>query len=126
MSFLFELDPKDEAAADLVTSVGKQLQRAVIARGLTQNEIAQKLGVDRSRVNKCLSGFNNLTLKSLAELSWAMDGKVKIQIDLFPEEQEQTVDDITTNVVTFVGRQIRDEQEQSALPAPEDLERVFG
>lgn len=128
MSFLFELDPKDEAVADLVAEVGKTLQRAITVRGFTQNEIAQRLGVDRSRVNKCLSGFNNLTLKSLAELSWALDGKVKVEIELYKNEQDQTVDEGATNVVAFVGRQTTpDEQEQSAVqPDPAILQRVFG
>ncbi|WP_426239926.1 helix-turn-helix domain-containing protein [Pararhizobium sp. DWP1-1-3] len=126
MSFLFELDPKDEAVADLVAEAGKKLQRAINIRGLTQNEIAQKLGVDRSRVNKCLSGFSNLTLKSLAEISWALDGKVKLDIELYGEEQDQTADEAITNVVAFVGRQTPDEQEQSAIPDPSILNRAFG
>lgn len=86
MSFQIELEPKDEAAADLISHVGWQLQALLSARQerekLTQQEIATRLGVDRARVNKCLSGFNNLTLKTLAELVWAMDGEIELTIRL--------------------------------------------
>ena len=84
MSSLFELDhPKDEAAAAFVAEVGRRLQRALLERKgiekITQQEIATRLGVDRSRVNKCFSGFANLSLESLAELCWAMDVEPHIE-----------------------------------------------
>lgn len=74
----FELDdPKEEAAARFVADVGRSLQEALVERKLisklTQQEIARRLGVDRSAVNKQFSGYRNLTLESLAELCWAMD-----------------------------------------------------
>lgn len=77
-SFHFDLDhPKDEAAAAFVAEVGLRLQQALLERksieGITQQEIARRLGVGRSRVNRCFSGYANLSLESLAELCWAMD-----------------------------------------------------
>ncbi len=82
-SFLFELDhPKDEAAAAFVSEVGRLLQSALVERKgldkITQQEIASRLGIDRSRVNKCFSGYANLSLESLAELCWAMDVEPRI------------------------------------------------
>ncbi|MER8388255.1 helix-turn-helix domain-containing protein [Mesorhizobium sp. M1380] len=78
----FELDPKEEAAAAFVSETGRDLQQALVdrkkIRRLTQQEIADTLGVDRSRVNRCFSGFANLSLASLAELCWAMDVKPHI------------------------------------------------
>jgi predicted XRE-type DNA-binding protein len=86
MSFLFELDPRQEAAADLIADIGRQLQTLHEDRQatgkLTQQDIATRLGVDRARVNKCLSGYNNLTLRTLAELVWAMDGEIEVTIRL--------------------------------------------
>lgn len=81
-SFRFELDPKEEAAATFVSETGRDLQQALIdrkqIRKLTQQEMAGTLGVGRSRVNRCFSGFANLSLASLAELCWAMDVKPHI------------------------------------------------
>lgn len=93
MSFQFDLDPKEIAAAELVGSVGRQLQQALAARKaqskLTQQEIANRLGIDRARVNKCFSGYNNLTLKTLAELAWAMDASIHVEIRLNEAADEQ-------------------------------------
>lgn len=125
MSFQFELDPKDEAVADLVAAVGKSLQRAISARGATQAEIANKLEVDRSRVNKCLSGFNNLTLKSIAELVWAIDGTVRVDIALNQVAQNQAVGEDINNVVAFAERREMGKQEQSA-PEPDVIQRAVG
>lgn len=77
-SLLFELPhPKEHASADLVSEVGMKLQEALTKRKsiepLTQQHIAERLGIDRSRVNRCFSGYSNMTLGSLAELCWAMD-----------------------------------------------------
>lgn len=86
MSFLFELDPKQEVAVDLIADVGRQLQTLHEERQqrgkFTQQDVARRLGVDRARVNKCFSGYNNLTLRTLAELVWAMDGEIEIKINL--------------------------------------------
>ncbi|MDG9793043.1 helix-turn-helix domain-containing protein [Brucella anthropi] len=79
MSFLFELDPAKEASADFIAEVGRRLQAALMERKLndqlTQSEIARRIGVDRSRVNRCFSGHANLTIGTLAEIAWALDFK---------------------------------------------------
>ncbi|MDO6967099.1 helix-turn-helix domain-containing protein [Rhizobium alvei] len=89
MSFQFDLDPKDEAAAEFIGAIGHRLQELLVERkaldNLTQQEIANRLGVDRARVNKCFSGYNNLTLRSLAELVWALDAEIKVEMHLAEE-----------------------------------------
>lgn len=90
MSFLFELEPQKEASADFVADVGRKLQKALLSRKksskLSQKEIADKLGIDRSRVNRCFSGYSNLTLASLAELMWALNGHAEINLVLDEED----------------------------------------
>lgn len=77
MSFLFELDPAKEASAVFIAEVGRKLQAALLERKfedqLTQSEIARRIGVDRSRVNRCFSGHANLTIGTLAEIAWALN-----------------------------------------------------
>jgi len=46
--------------------------------GLTQEEIAQKAGIDRSTIAKIESGSRNTTIGSLIILAEAMDKKLKI------------------------------------------------
>jgi predicted XRE-type DNA-binding protein len=88
MSFDLELSPKEEAASDFVALVGEKLQLALLHRKsthrLTQQRLAEKLDVGRSRVNRCFSGANNLTIATLAELAWALDSE--ITFDLVPSE----------------------------------------
>ncbi|WOH68022.1 helix-turn-helix domain-containing protein [Bradyrhizobium sp. BWA-3-5] len=47
---------------------------------LSQQEIAKKLEVHRSLVNRQLSGEANLTLRSLADLAWAMDMEISFEL----------------------------------------------
>ncbi|WP_156386662.1 helix-turn-helix transcriptional regulator [Aureimonas sp. Leaf454] len=95
MSFQIEVDPREAASSELISDVGYQLQDALIEvksrHQITQQKIAESLGVDRSRVNRCFSGYSNLTLKSLAELAWAMEKVARIKI--CDAHQEISVDD---------------------------------
>lgn len=44
----------------------------MISLGLTQRELARRLGVSESRVSQLLSGAENLTLRTLADVGWAL------------------------------------------------------
>lgn len=88
----FELEhPKEEAVAAFVGQVGRALQRVYATRRdqhqLTKTDLAKKLGVEKSRISRCLSGSNNLTLATVAELAWAMDADLKFAIN--PKESEE-------------------------------------
>lgn len=84
--FQFELDhPKEEAASRFVAEVGRLLQGALVERKtlgkLTQQEIADRLDVDRSAVNRSFNGYRNLSIEKLAELCWAMDVEPTLVLD---------------------------------------------
>ncbi|WP_320188247.1 XRE family transcriptional regulator [Agrobacterium rosae] len=129
MSFLFELDhPKDQASAVFVGQVGKHLQRAVVASGASQNEIAERLGVNKSHVSRSLSGFNNLTLKTLAEFAWALDSTVKIVISPKEIEEVQAPEVGNSNVIVFLAQQTNPDlshQEQTAVADTELLYQAY-
>ena len=88
MSFEFEIDEGDRCRAELIGLIGKDLQKLFVHRkqadGATQQSVADAMGVDRSRVNKCLTGHANLTISTIADMSRAMKGKAIIKI--VPEE----------------------------------------
>lgn len=75
-SFQFEIDEQSACAARFISRVRNELVDAFLTekneRGLTQNEIAERLGVSPSMISRQLSGEANLTLRSVAELAWAM------------------------------------------------------
>jgi transcriptional regulator with XRE-family HTH domain len=47
---------------------------------LSQQALARKLDVHRSLINRQLSGEANLTLRSLADLAWAMDMEIWFEL----------------------------------------------
>ena len=49
-------------------------------RGLTRAEIARLIGRDKSFVTRKLTGESNMTLQSLADLAFALDRPVKVQL----------------------------------------------
>ncbi|MBN9008473.1 MAG: helix-turn-helix domain-containing protein [Rhizobiales bacterium] len=83
---LFQFDVGDRArkTGRLVGRVRDELVRALADKRLkeriTQQGLAKKLGVHRSQINRQLSGEANLTLRSLADLAWAMNMDVVFEL----------------------------------------------
>jgi hypothetical protein len=46
----------------------------------TQASIAKKLGVDRSAVHHRLMGHTNMTIETIADMVWALDHTIKVEI----------------------------------------------
>ena len=75
-SFQFEIDEKSRAGSRFMSLVHDEIQRALVTeretRKVTQQSIAEKLGVNRSVVNRQVRGLENLTARTIAELLWAI------------------------------------------------------
>ena len=54
---------------DISASVHKRMAEV----GVTQSELAQRMGMDRSQLSRVLSGDGNVTLKTIARLEAALD-----------------------------------------------------
>ena len=63
----------ESAAARLVASVLKQLAAERAKRGLTQEELALRAGIDRSHVGLLEKGLRSPSLEVVLSLAWAMD-----------------------------------------------------
>lgn len=74
------LDPRSKNAGRLVYRVQKELQDALAESGLRQQQVAERLAVDKSIVNRRFTGRANLTLRSIADLAWAMDHDIVFQL----------------------------------------------
>ncbi|WP_161607329.1 helix-turn-helix domain-containing protein [Methyloferula stellata] len=74
----------DRAASRFIGNVRKALVSAAIDEkqnsGITQQGIAEKLGVNRSVINRLLRGDANLTLRSVAEIVWAIGWKIEFRL----------------------------------------------
>ena len=77
-SFRIKIDPKQRASARFIGDVRLELQRMLLKQegaGLNKAEIAKRLGIHRSAVTRRLNGTDALSLRTVAELVWAMGGE---------------------------------------------------
>ncbi|KAB1079387.1 helix-turn-helix domain-containing protein [Methylobacterium soli] len=107
-SFRFDVGSRGRKAARFITRVRNELQKAVVeereSSGLNQQKLATKLGVNRSVINRQLSGEANLTLRSVAELAWALDRD--IEFSLSKPEQTKEVNYFTGAMSTGPARPV--------------------
>jgi ribosome-binding protein aMBF1 (putative translation factor) len=81
--FRFDIDAKSRTAGRFIGRVRRELLRAITEEkrsGLTQQEIARRLESRRSNINRQLSGEAEITLRSLAELAWALDREIAFEL----------------------------------------------
>lgn len=79
MSYRIKIDPRSRKAALFISQLQKKIQKALLASGKTQQEIADEIGVNRSVINRRLSGGANLTARSIAEFAYAFDKEIHIE-----------------------------------------------
>ena len=80
MSYQLKISPKAMKSARFISRLQKAIQKALSESGMSQQEVATKLGVDRSVINKRLSGKANLTARSIAEFAFAFDKELNIEL----------------------------------------------
>lgn len=78
MSYRLKLDGKSRKAAKFISHLQKKIQSELVASGMTQQEVAEKLGVDRSVINRRLKGSANLTARSIAEFAEAFEKDLEV------------------------------------------------
>ena len=79
-SFQIAITPSRRAAARHVMQVRRRLQQALIDSGMSQSEIARKIGVNRSVVHREIRGHKDITLGRVGELAWAMGFVPKMEL----------------------------------------------
>ncbi len=72
--------PRQKMYIDLTHMVGSDLYLTRKLNDVSQKQMADTLECNPSTVSKHLAMGNNLTLRTLADLAWAMDGEVEISI----------------------------------------------
>jgi transcriptional regulator with XRE-family HTH domain len=83
-SFHFDIGERARHAGRFIGRVRGELLRALSERksevGFSQQRLARKLDTERSLINRQLAGEANLTLRSLADLAWAMDLEISFEL----------------------------------------------
>lgn len=84
MSYELRIDEKQRAGSRFIAKVGKAITIAALDErqnsGITQQSIANKLNVNRSVINRWLRGGANLTLRTLAEIAWALGFEIVFEL----------------------------------------------
>jgi transcriptional regulator with XRE-family HTH domain len=70
----------DEEMLALVTQLTNEVNWHMRERGLTRADLAARMGVSPGRVSQILGGGENLTLRTLAALSTALDAHFGIEL----------------------------------------------
>jgi transcriptional regulator with XRE-family HTH domain len=82
--FQFDIGSRARNAGRFIGRVREELLKALSERKkdgkLSQQELARKLDVHRSVINRQLTGEANLTLRALADLAWAMDMEISFEL----------------------------------------------
>jgi transcriptional regulator with XRE-family HTH domain len=76
----------DEEMLALVTQLTNEINWHMRERGLTRADLAARMGVSPGRVSQILGGGENLTLRTLAALSTALDARFDIHLDTLKAE----------------------------------------
>ena len=70
----------DDEMLALATKVTNEIAWYLRERGLTQTDLAERMGVSPGRVSQIMGGGENLTLRTLAALSSALDARFDFQL----------------------------------------------
>jgi hypothetical protein len=92
--YLFDIGEKSRRASRFIGQVRAELQKALVlekaSRQITQQQIATMIGVNRSVINRQLMGFENITLRRVAELAWALGWEIVFYLRK-PQTQQSSV-----------------------------------
>lgn len=88
-SFEFEIDPREEASAEFMSEVHRELVRAAVKAKtetkLTQRKAAESIGMDRSTMSRILKGGGNPTVRTLSDLFFAFGARPRLSVE-YPQE----------------------------------------
>ncbi len=82
----------------LVLRVNGAIRRRMRELGITQSDLAARLGVSQPYVSKLLNYNANLTLRSLARIAWALDAEWSEPV-LCPQTMNREYDAVTSEEV---------------------------
>lgn len=96
MSFSVKISAKDRATGRFMSRVHRALIKAVnqakADKQISQAQIAEAMGVDKSVVSRILNGEGNLTLKTIGDISWAVGLRPEFRF-----EKIAPIVDVTSN-----------------------------
>ena len=99
--FRFDIGERARTSGRLIGRVRRELLKAITEEkrdGLTQQELARRLETRRSDINRQLSGEAEITLRSLADLAWALDREVTVELRRVDDAPGQNIAPTTSTI----------------------------
>lgn len=105
MSFPSKITPREKRVARVIRETRNKLLHVFESEKeqhrFTQAQLARELGVDRSVVNRRLTGQENLTLRSLAELADVLNHQLCVEFVSCAEMLPPTTNEISSDADGF-------------------------
>lgn len=76
---IYKSDP-DFQLQELLLDILEQFAAIMAANGITYNDLADRLQVDKSRISRIMNGPDNLTLKTVVRLANCLGQRVHVNI----------------------------------------------
>lgn len=77
------------AAEELILDVTEQVRELLEKHDISKSELAERLGSSKAHVSQLLNGSRNMTLRTLADIAYALGERVRIRFDsVLPNEDE--------------------------------------
>ncbi len=109
MSYQLKISPRQRKAGRFIATVRRQIQKAYseekAAGHVNQSRIAKEIGVSRSVVSRRLRGLQNLTIRSIADLAWALDREIVFELR---RPGTRTGSNTVETATSGVGQEMRD------------------
>jgi transcriptional regulator with XRE-family HTH domain len=83
------------AQEGLILEVAEQVWAALERRGVSKQELAQRLGTGKSHVTQVLNGGRNMTLRTLSDIAEALNQRVHVQLRDVESEAQWTTANVT-------------------------------
>lgn len=99
--------------AEFVMELSTLLQDEMEKQQISQSDLANKLGVDRSQVSRILNGKQNLTVKSLVEIAQALGMRLRVKGEPLRAIEQPTRGHVPLTVGSPLGTEALDTLEMA-------------
>lgn len=113
-----EANAKLVAQERLITEVTETIWKAMEEAGVNKTALANRMGATKGYVSQVLSGSRNMTLRTLADICFALDLSPKFWAEM--QRCDQSWESMGNNVVAFKPPQLRYAQSGNVIMPGQD------
>ena len=73
-----QMSPEMKKRMDLTVAIANRIYQILETKGMSQKDLAQKVGKTETEVSRWLSGMHNLTIGTIAKISIALGEEILV------------------------------------------------